>query len=141
MPRRSIAVLSQSEIRNLKINFSNFLSHLSPAQLQEFFEEFLTEEEQIMLSKRLMLYKMLYSSQDLVHIQQALGISRETTRLYNQIKNTKSKRFKNEISKLNNSKRDTKNEGNALSDFLDTAIDSRSSAKARAKLYQGDFEK
>ena len=93
-----------------------------------------------MLAKRLQIYSLLYRDTPQKEVQQELGVSRETIRIYNYNKNEKSNKFKSIISKTKTvSNNKTKEEGK-LANFVDLAIKSRSNLKARAKLLQGDLE-
>lgn len=116
------------------------LSSLGKEDLFGFLEEFLTEEELVMLSKRLQLYNLLYQNMPPKDVQQILGVSRETTRFYNYRKDEKSAEFKSAVLKIKLASKKNPEETSKLANFMELAIKSRSNSKARAKLYQGDFD-
>ena len=93
-----------------------------------------------MLSKRLALYALLYSGRDLTYIQQTLGVSQETTRVYNAQKNYKGKKFQEEMKRIGKSKKT----GEVISKIekkfkiLDLILDSSHNMEARRKLLTGD---
>ena len=140
MPRKSVAPIETTELLLWKKQLIDILCRLENNNLADFLEEFLTEEEYIMLAKRLQIYSLLYRDTPQKEVQQELGVSRETIRIYNYNKNEKSNKFKSIISKTKTvSNNKTKEEGK-LANFVDLAIKSRSNLKARAKLLQGDLE-
>jgi len=140
MPRKSVAPIELNELLLWKKQLIDILCRLENNNLADFLEEFLTEEEYIMLAKRLQIYSLLYRDTPQKEVQQELGVSRETIRIYNYNKNEKSNKFKSIISKTKTvSNNKTKEEGK-LANFVDLAIKSRSNLKARAKLLQGDLE-
>ena len=60
MPRASRRPIKENVDEELRENFSSLISSLSDSgEIRKFFEDFLTHEEQVMLSKRLMLHLML----------------------------------------------------------------------------------
>lgn len=61
---------------------------------REFVQDFFTEEEKIMLSKRLMLYIMLHNGYQASQIKSALGLSRETIRVHKNAFNNSSLSYK-----------------------------------------------
>lgn len=105
-------------------------------------QEFLTEEEQIMISKRFALYKLLYIGLDLFEIQQNLAISRETTRIYSQIKDGKTEFFKRIIQKsIKKTQNKTRMENiTKVLKPLEYALDAKSNMKARSKLLSPDID-
>lgn len=99
-------------------------------------DEFLTEEEKVMLSKRFAIYKMLYGNISLSEIQQMLGISHETTRIYNSLKDSKSQHFKKAFEK--SIRRDKLNKlASKIEEKLkplEYALNAKTNMKARSKL-------
>lgn len=140
MPRKSIATIPSQELKNWKSQLVDMLSSLGKEDLFGFLEEFLTEEELVMLSKRLQLYNLLYQNMPPKDVQQILGVSRETTRFYNYRKDEKSAEFKSAVLKIKLASKKNPEETSKLANFMELAIKSRSNSKARAKLYQGDFD-
>lgn len=140
MPRKSIAAISSQELKSWKTQLVDILSSLGKENLVVFLEEFLTEEELVMLSKRLQLYNLLYQNMPPKDVQQMLGVSRETTRFYNYRKDEKSAGFKSAVLKIKSALKKNPEETGKLANFMDLAIKSRNNSKARAKLYQGDLD-
>lgn len=100
MPRRSKVELSSETIAELEEQFFSFLHSLSPEETNKFFNEFLTNEEKMMMYKRLALYWSLYEGYSLASIQRMLGITHDTTRIYNKKKNEMSDDFKNLLHRI-----------------------------------------
>ena len=100
MPRRSKVELSPEIIAELEEQFYNFLHSLSPEETNKFFKEFLTTEEKMMMYKRLALYWSLFEGYSLASIQRMLGITHDTTRIYNKRKNEMSADFKNLLHRI-----------------------------------------
>lgn len=94
MPRRSKIELSQETIAELEDKFFDFLSSLNASETKNFFSEFLTDEEKMMMYKRLALYWSLLEGYPLSKIQQTIGVTHDTTRIYNKKKNGLSHDFK-----------------------------------------------
>ena len=100
MPRRSKVELSPETHRELENQFYSFLDSLSHEETKKFFEEFLTTEEKMMMYKRLALYWMLFEGYSLASIQRSLGVTHDTTRLYNKRKNQMSEGFKDILHRI-----------------------------------------
>ncbi len=100
MPRRSKVELSPETIAELEEQFYNFLHSLTPVETNKFFKEFLTTEEKMMMYKRLALYWSLFEGYSLASIQRMLGITHDTTRIYNKRKNEMSADFKNLLHRI-----------------------------------------
>ncbi len=103
MPRSSRASLSDETIQELENQFYAFLNSLSSTDRKKFFAEFLTNEEKMMMYKRLALYWCLLEGYSLAKIQQMIGVTHDTTRVYNKRKNTLSEEFKNLIGRIGKS--------------------------------------
>ena len=100
MPRSSKAQLTEDSLQELSSQFFEFINTLSSDQRTSFFKEFLTEEEQLMMFKRLAMYWCLLEGYPLVKIQQLIGVTHDTTRLYNKKKYLLSDEFKNLVGKI-----------------------------------------
>lgn len=100
MPRRSKVELSPETLQELENQFYSFLDSLSHEETKKFFEEFLTTEEKMMMYKRLALYWMLFEGYSLASIQRSLGVTHDTTRLYNKRKNQMTDEFKSIIHRI-----------------------------------------
>lgn len=109
MPRSSKALLSTETIIELESQFYNFLDSLSSDERKKFFAEFLTNEEKMMMYKRLALYWCLLEGYSLAKIQQMIGVTHDTTRVYNKKKNTLSDEFKSLVQRI--AKNDAMEEG------------------------------
>jgi uncharacterized protein YerC len=136
MPRRSKARLSKEDLEALHEDLYSLFTSISKDNLMKFMREFLTTEEQVMISKRFMLYKLLFQEVDLFEIQQGLGISRETTRIYAQSKNHRSDFFKQVIFKSikNTDREKIKQKISEAIKPLEYALNAKTNMKARAKL-------
>lgn len=100
MPRSSRASLTDETIQELENQFYDFLSSLNPDERRKFFSEFLTNEEKMMMYKRLALYWCLLEGYSLAKIQQMIGVTHDTTRVYNKKKNMLSDEFKTLLSRI-----------------------------------------
>lgn len=140
MPRRSIAKIPDRELAQWKNQLHELISSLNKNELSSFLDEFLTAEETVMLSKRLLLYSLLYNKLPGKDVQQTLGVSRETIRLYDHLKDEKGPGFKSIILSVIIKEKKKSESKDKLANFVDLAIKSRSNSKARAKLYQGDLD-
>lgn len=100
MPRSSSASLTAETIQELESQFYEFLNSLEPTDRKKFFAEFLTNEEKMMMYKRLALYWCLLEGYSLAKIQQMIGVTHDTTRVYNKRKNTLSPEFKALVQKI-----------------------------------------
>ncbi len=103
MPRSSRASLSDETLQELENQFYEFLNSLSSADRKKFFAEFLTNEEKMMMYKRLALYWCLLEGYSLAKIQQMIGVTHDTTRVYNKRKNTLSDEFKELVGRIGKS--------------------------------------
>lgn len=112
-------------------------------EVNVFLDEFLTEEEKLMLGKRLILYMLLYKGLTNMQINNALSVSHETTRWYREIFEKKPEVFKKTLERLINREKSQelwKKIENILEPFT-LALNAKTSMKARAKLASGDFWK
>lgn len=81
MPRVSVNPISEGIKKDVEVSFPLLLSGISDTrEIDEFFSDFLTSEEEKMLGKRLMLYIFLEKGFSVSRIQSLLGVSFETVR-------------------------------------------------------------
>lgn len=108
-----------------------------------FLDEFLTDEEKLMLGKRLILYMLLYKGLTNTQINNALSVSHETTRWYREIFERKPDAFKKTLERL--IKREKSQELwkkiESILEPFSLALSAKTNMKARAKLASGDFWK
>lgn len=142
MPRVSRKILNKEINAELKENFASLISSLQNSKdIKQFFNDFLTKEENIMLSKRLMLYLLLENKYSGVKIQSILGVSEETVRVHKNNWEKGGQIYKRIINKISNRKK---------VELLFKAIDrkfkplelvlrSKNDMKARSKLLSGDY--
>ena len=142
MPRVSHAPLNGKLLREIEDHFSYLISSLTNSNdIEDFFGEFFTKEEKVMLAKRLVLFMMLKNNYSPRIIQTAIHISYETVRSHaNQIDN-KNQKFHVVIEKLI-AREKTKEFFQKINDLLkpiDLALRAKTDMKARAKLTSGDW--
>lgn len=141
-------VSKRSIDQKLRIGLEEQLSFIiqsltSRTEISSFLNEFLTDEEKIMLGKRLVLYMMLYKNFTSSQIHSALSMSYETIRWYKEVFNGKSEIFRKTIERLikrEKSKEFWKKIERILEPFA-VALEAKSNMKARAKLMGGYFWK
>lgn len=137
MPRASRNKIQKEKLQEITEHFSYLISSLNSAlEIENFLDNFLTSEEKIMLTKRLVLYMMIKRGYPPHVIQDALQISYETVRLYNDKLPGKNELFQNTIERL--IKRDKTREFwvkvDKLLKPLELALRAKTDMKARAKL-------
>lgn len=147
MPRASRIPVNKNVEGEIKDNFSTLISSLSnSSEISEFFNDFLTREEQIMLSKRLMLHLMLERGYKGSHIQSVLNINKDTIRIHSAVWQRGGNVYRQVLSKIAKKaevKEIWKKIDEALESILKPAglfIKSRNDMKARAKFASGDWE-
>lgn len=142
MPRASQNTLPKETLKEIQDHFFELISSLTnELQISEFLQDFLTKEEKLMLSKRLMLYMMLKRNLHHTTIQQTLQISYETVRTHAQQFADKNNVFQEILEKLS-AKEKTKELWSKLEKALkplDLMMQARNDMKARAKLASGDW--
>lgn len=142
MPRASRKQIRQDVDLELKDHFAFLISTLSSSkEIEQFFTDFLTKEEKIMLAKRLMLHLMLENNYTSAQIESVIGVSQETVRVHKTIWRNGGQIYKQIIQKI--AKR------NKTKQFWDTVekvltpielfVKSKRSMKSRAKLISGDW--
>lgn len=101
MPRASRRPIERNLDQDLKENFSSLIATLNTSsEIRQFFNEFLTHEEQLMLTKRLMLHLMLERGYRTSQIQSTLGITKETIRIHRTIEGKGNVLYKRVLSKI-----------------------------------------
>lgn len=143
MPRASRKKLSKETDIELKENFSSLISSLRYSKdIEQFFQDFLTKEENLMLSKRLMLHILLENNYKGIEIQSILGVSEETVRVHKQIREKGGKTYKKIIGKIAKGRK-IKLFLQALEKKLrplELVLQSKTNMKARAKFLSGDYD-
>lgn len=144
MPRVSKNQLSKELSTTIQKQFVSFISILdSQSEIGDFLNSFLTKEEKMMLSKRLMLYILIHKGMSPTKISTTLKMSRVSENYHRQKWNTTSESYKKIIIKLSKRQKSLEFWKN-LDDLLypvELMLRSGNDMRARAKLYQGDFDK
>src|SRR3989344_6389686 len=143
MTRISKFHLNQNQLQEIKEHFAFLISSLNnSSEIENFVEEFLTKEEKVMLTKRLVLLMMLKRNFSPSAIQSALHISYETVRTYQNQLQYKNSSFHQTIERL--LKRQ-----NVINFFkkvekilkpIDLALSAKRNMRARAKFASGDWD-
>lgn len=143
MPRVSKKILRREIEEEIRYNFASLVSTLSSSKdIEKFFEDFLTKEENKMLTKRLMLHIMLENGHRQSDIGSFLGMSRETIRVHKNLSERGGSVYKNIIGKIARREK-TKQFFKTLEKKLkpvELVFKSRNDMRARAKLASGDWE-
>lgn len=143
MPRVSKFKLHKERVREITNRFSFLISSLrNSGEIENFLNEFLTKEEKIMLTKRLVLLMMLKRNYSPSVIQSALNVSYETVRNYSNQLPIKNSKFQKTIERLV-VKEKTKEFFQKLDKLLkplDLMLRSKTDMKARAKFASGDWD-
>ena len=108
-------------------------------EVNVFLDEFLTEEEKIMLGKRLILYMLLYKGLTNTQINNALSVSHETTRWYREVFEKKPDVFKKTLERLIKREK-TQELWRKIEKVLEPfklALESKTNMKSRAELATG----
>lgn len=142
MPRVSKRKLSQKEINRFNQYLLNTLSSLTnTSTIDSFLSDFLTPEEKIMLSKRLLIFIMLKRNYNEAIIQEVLHVSYETIRIYKLHLRSKNAIFHKVINEIIR-KDEIKDFFTRIDKFLaplSLASDVKRNMRARAKFAQGDW--
>lgn len=140
MGRTSKFKLKSAELEELEQHFSYLISSLSSSkEIGNFFNNFLTKEEKIMLTKRLALLMMIKMDYPYQEIKNALNISYETVRTYSNQLPLKNDSYHKTIEKLirrQKSKEFWKKADKVIRP-LELALKSKTDMKARADLIRG----
>lgn len=140
MPRMSKYKFREDKFKELQEHFSYLISSLSKSsETESFFDEFLTGEEKVMLTKRLVLILMLKKNYPTSAIIDTLHISPETVRLHQNQLPYKSNVFHETLERLI-SREKAKEFFKKLEHILkplDTALRLKNDMKARAKFASG----
>lgn len=143
MPRASKRKLNKEINLELTENFSYLISSLqNQKEIEQFFKDFLTKEENLMLAKRLMLHLLLDNKYKSLEIQSILGISKETIRVHKANWEKGGETYKKIINKIVN-RRKVKFFLQAIEKKLrplELALQSKTNMKARAKFLSGDYD-
>ena len=142
MTRISKSRLHDTQLKEITEHFSYLISSLNKSmEIENFLNNFLTKEEKIMLTKRLVLLMMIKRNYPPHVIQNALHVSYETVRSYNDKLPMKDSLFQTIIEKL--VKREKSKEfWKKVDKFLkpiDLFIRAKNDMKARAKFAFGDW--
>lgn len=143
MPRASKRPVNQSVQAELQENFSFLISSLSAsADIQHFFETFLTEEEKIMLSKRLMLHLMILNAYSITEVASVLRVSNETVYKHSHIVRMADSIYKSVVAKISK-RRKIKEFWKQVENILRPVglmLQAKTNMKARAKLLTADYD-
>jgi uncharacterized protein YerC len=143
MPRASQRKIDKDMQEELRDNFAYLISALHRSKdIENFLEDFLTQEEKTMLAKRLMLHLMLENGYQSSEIGAVLGVSHETIRVHKEIWSRGGETYRKMIRKI--AKREKTKEFwrrvEKILKPLEYALSSKNDMKARAKLYNSPFE-
>ena len=138
MPRASKIQLDKFIWDKINKTFLEVISSKSEKELKVFLGDFLTQEEKVMLAKRLALYIMISAEYSDEEIKELLKISYETVRSARNLLGLKNQRFSTSLKGLV-AKPKKPSENNSLINFLDAVLSAKSNMKSRAKLMSGDF--
>lgn len=142
MPRASKRFISKSVNSELKEYFANLISSLnSSKEIEQFFNDFLTIEEKIMLSKRLMLHLMLENRYQNYQIEEVLKVSGETVRVHKNIWEKGGILYKKTIGKIAKKQKNKYfwRKVERILKPLELALESKTNMKSRAKFASGDW--
>lgn len=141
MPRVSRSQLKIEVRKELKENFADLVSSLSKkSDIEDFFSSFLTKEEDLMLTKRLMMHLMLENGYKDSQIHSVLGVSRETIRVHRELWERGGPVYKELLSKLAKKEKTReflKNLARKLRP-LDDFLGAKNDMKARARFISGE---
>ena len=138
MPRASKQRLETQVWEQIHKTLVEVISSHKVSDLKKFLFEFLTNEEKVMLAKRLTLYIMLLSGYSDTEIKEVLKMSYETVRTARSLMTTKSKQFKDSLTEW--AKEPTQEKApNRLLRMIEPALSAKGDMKARAKLTSGNY--
>lgn len=137
MPRVSRYRLSQKELLKLNFLFYNLITSLrSNSETMNFLEDFLTKEEKLMLSKRLMIFLLLRMGLEAKDICEIVHVSYETVRSHRMNYDTKNNIFHKKVEYLIK-KEEFKEFADKLAKFfspINLMLEAKTNIKSRAKL-------
>ena len=137
MPRASKFKLKEKEFEEIQEHFFHLVSSLdNQNKVRNFFNEFLTAEEKIMLAKRTVLYILIKKGYSPSFIQDLLHVSYETVRSHKVKYARTGKEFQDNLNKLLMREK-TKEFFSKLERLMkpfDQALRAKNDMKARAKL-------
>jgi len=142
MPRVSKSLLKNKQVKEISSHLLYLISSLNNEnEINSFLESFLTKEENLMLSKRLVLFMMLKKEYPSSAIKNVLHLSHETIRIHQNQLNSKNKIFEKMLKKLLQRQK-TRELFEKINKFLkpiNLAIKSKNDMRARAKFASGDW--
>lgn len=142
MPRVSRYRLREKQEKELTDEFIYFISLLNGKEnIEDFFSQFLTTEEKIMLIKRLVLLLLLEKGEHYMAIQGKLNMSYETIRTYQHRLPFKTKKFHVLLRKLLQQNK-TKNFFTGIEktlNVLSALATSKTNMKSRSKILSGKY--
>lgn len=142
MPRASKIKLKKEKLKEIQEHFSYLISTLNNSdEIENFFDNFLSEEEKVMLTKRLVLFMMIKRGYPSHVIQSALNISYETIRIHADKILLKNEMFQKTVEKLikREKSREFWKKADKLLKPFELALKSKTDMKARAKFASGDW--
>lgn len=141
MPRASKNnIIGEKHAEKLEKDLYSLVSSMDSASLNAFMKDFLSDEERVMLSKRLEVYIMLHSELDVQTISTALSVSRETVRTHRTKRRMHRKAFHEIISgiiKRRNNQKLSTNIQNAVGQVATTFLAIPDRAKKRQLFPEG----
>lgn len=144
MTRVSKKRLAEKDLSHFSDVFNSLVIRLNTKQKSEIFlTDFLTAEEKIMITKRLIVFIMLTQKYTPIEIQSALNVSYETVRTYKIQLRYKSDQFLSTLSDLAKQENTKKllEAINTILHPLELILQAKTNSKARAKLLSGDLDK
>lgn len=142
MPRASKFSLKHKQFEEMNSHLLYLISTLSNKnEIGNFLGSFLTKEEKIMLTKRLVLFMMLKKQYPPSIIKNVLHVSHETIRIYQNQLLARNSLFQKILDKLLR-RQETLNLFGRINNLikpLDLALRSKRNMKARAKLASGNY--
>lgn len=140
MPRASKRSLNKEIKEELNLQFSKLISGLKkPRDIEQFFSDFLTREEQLMLTKRLMLRILITNGHSWRDIASSLGITYETVRVHKSVHLQSGEVYKKVVvylAKRRNVRQMIKRIGHRL-EPLEALLNFKTNMKSRARLFDG----
>ncbi|PIP74428.1 MAG: hypothetical protein COX78_02230 [Candidatus Levybacteria bacterium CG_4_10_14_0_2_um_filter_35_8] len=143
MPRVSKRPIGKKVGEDLKESFASLISSLQTSnEIEQFFKDFLTNEESTMLAKRLMIYLMLENKHTASDIELVLSMSRESIRFHQKAWENGGEVYKKVIAKIakRQKTREFLKKVEKLLKPIDLALSAKTNMKARAKFASGDWD-